>query len=245
MNPLTPIAQPLTMTSREIAQLVQSRHDNVRTAIERLAERGVIALPAMQEKPTAGRPSKEFIFTGEQGKRDSIIVVAQLSPEFTARLVDRWQELEAQAASGVLALPDFTNPAMAARAWAEQFEQREKLAIENQHISEQLAIAEPKAQALQRIALAEGSMCIQAAAKHLQVQPKFLFNWLQEHQWIYRRAGGTGWLGYQNRIQSGLLEHKITTVERSDGTEKVVEQCRVTPRGITRLAELMAQKQAA
>ncbi|EOD9048659.1 DNA-binding protein, partial [Klebsiella quasipneumoniae] len=33
-------------------------------------------------------------FESEEGKRDSIIVVAQLSPEFTARLVDRWKELE-------------------------------------------------------------------------------------------------------------------------------------------------------
>ncbi len=29
-----------------------------------------------------------FEFTGEQGKRDSIIVVAQIFPELTARLVD-------------------------------------------------------------------------------------------------------------------------------------------------------------
>ena len=29
------------------------------------------------------------------------------------------------------ALPDFSNPAIAARAWAEQFEQREKLAVEH------------------------------------------------------------------------------------------------------------------
>ncbi|STV49677.1 DNA-binding protein Roi [Klebsiella pneumoniae subsp. pneumoniae] len=37
-----------------------------------------------------GRPRtmQVFRFTDEQGKRDSIIVVAQLSPEFTARLVD-------------------------------------------------------------------------------------------------------------------------------------------------------------
>ena len=35
-----------------------------------------------------------YKFSGEEGKRDSIIVVAQLSPEFTARLVDRWKELE-------------------------------------------------------------------------------------------------------------------------------------------------------
>ncbi|HEJ4522606.1 TPA: Rha family transcriptional regulator [Pseudomonas aeruginosa] len=98
MTDLTSIGvQAATMTSREIADLVGSRHDNVRVTIERLAERGVIALPAMQEKPTAGRPTQEYVFTGDQGKRDSIIVVAQLCPEFTAQLVDRWQELEQQA----------------------------------------------------------------------------------------------------------------------------------------------------
>lgn len=85
----------ITMSSKDIAELVDSRHDNVRTSIERLANQGVITLPAMQEKPSeGGRPSKEYIFIGEQGKRDSIIVVAQLSPEFTARIVDRWMELE-------------------------------------------------------------------------------------------------------------------------------------------------------
>ncbi|MEV2054534.1 Rha family transcriptional regulator, partial [Pseudomonas aeruginosa] len=78
MTDLAPFGgQAATMTSREIADLVGSRHDNVRVTIERLAERGVIALPAMQEKPTAGRPTQEYVFTGDQGKRDSIIVVAQ------------------------------------------------------------------------------------------------------------------------------------------------------------------------
>ena len=93
------------MSSREIAELVESRHDNVRVTIERLAERGVIALPAMQEKPTGGRPSVEYVFSGEKGKRDSLVVVAQLSPEFTGRLVDRWQELESQAARPPIAIP--------------------------------------------------------------------------------------------------------------------------------------------
>ena len=40
--------------SREIAELVDSLHDNVRVTIDHLAERGVIALPALQVKPTAG-----------------------------------------------------------------------------------------------------------------------------------------------------------------------------------------------
>jgi phage regulator Rha-like protein len=44
----------------------------------------------MAEIKTSTKPAKVYELT----KRDSYVVVAQLSPEFTARLVDRWQELE-------------------------------------------------------------------------------------------------------------------------------------------------------
>jgi len=94
----------------------------------------------------------------------------------------------------------------------------------------------PKAEALDRISTAGGSMCITDAAKTLQMQPKRLFAWLQANLWIYRRAGGSGWIGYQTRIQSGHLEHKVTIVERSDGSEKVVEQVLVTANGLAKLA---------
>lgn len=83
-----------SMTSLEIAELVEKRHDNVKRTIETLILRGVITSPQIEEKPTAGRPTSIYVFESEEGKRDSIIVVAQLSPEFTARLVDRWKELE-------------------------------------------------------------------------------------------------------------------------------------------------------
>lgn len=113
------------MSSREIAELVGSRHDKVKQSIERLAtpkgpdKPAVIALPPMGEYlDTLGRKATEYLIC----KRDSFVVVAQLSPEFTAALVDRWQELESQVA---IALPDFTNPAAAARAWADQVEQKQ------------------------------------------------------------------------------------------------------------------------
>lgn len=96
------ILEKPSMTSIEIAELVGSRPDNVKISIERLAKSGVIQLPALQvfEKINnlgLRRSVEAYFFEGEQGKRDSIIVVAQLSPEFTARLVDRWRELEEQA----------------------------------------------------------------------------------------------------------------------------------------------------
>lgn len=67
------------------------------------------------------------------------------------------------------------------------------------------------------------------------MRPKDLFAWLQAKRWIYRRPGGS-WLGYQDKVQTGYLEHKLTTVQRADGSEKVTEQVRVTAKGLTKLA---------
>lgn len=231
---------PMTMSSREIAELVGKQHSNIKISAERLADKGVIGTLATQEFAHNGNTYTEYLLN----KRDSLVLVAQNCPEFTARLVDRWQQLEAQAAAPAPALPDFTDPAAAAIAWAEQYRaksaaeaERNQLAIENHAKAEALAIAAPKAEALDRFAtFAEGSMCITNAAKALGQQPKAFFRWLQEHQWIYRRAGGSGWLAYQSRIQVGYLDHKVTTVERSDGTQKVVEQVLVTAKGLAKLS---------
>lgn len=84
------------MTSLDIEVITGSRHDAVKRTIERLAARGVIELPPMVGIKTATKPTTVFVFSGEQAKRDSLVVVAQLSPEFTADIVDRWIYLEKQ-----------------------------------------------------------------------------------------------------------------------------------------------------
>lgn len=224
-------AQP-TMSSREIADLVESRHDKVKQSIERLVERGVIVQPPMgdeQFQDSKGRPRSEATY--RLSKRDSYIVVAQLSPEFTARLVDRWQELESGAAFDPMRT---LNDPAAMRGILLSYTEK-VLALEAVN-----AALTPKADALDRLAEAEGSFCVTDAAKTLQVQPKVLFTFLRSHGWIYSRIGMAGDVAYQAKIVSGLLEHKTTTVHRSDGSEKVATQVRVTPKGLARLAMELA-----
>lgn len=84
------------MTSLDIEVVTGSRHDAVKRTIERLAARGVIELPPMVGIKTSTKPTTAFVFSGDKAKRDSLIVVAQLSPEFTADIVDRWIYLEKQ-----------------------------------------------------------------------------------------------------------------------------------------------------
>ncbi|MEJ8859840.1 Rha family transcriptional regulator [Variovorax robiniae] len=78
-----------TMSSRELADLTEKLHANVKRTIETLAAKGIVAFSQTDEKSTGGRPTTLF----HVNQRDSYVIVAQLSPEFTARLVDRWQEL--------------------------------------------------------------------------------------------------------------------------------------------------------
>lgn len=111
----------------------------------------------------------------------------------------------------------------------------EKVVALEQTVTEQA----PKVAALDRISTADGSLCLTDAAKSLQIRPKDLTSWLSSHKWIYKRAGGKNWIGYQDKLQRLLLEHKITIVERSDGTDKTTEQVRVTPRGMAMLAGLI------
>ena len=96
----------------------------------------------------------------------------------------------------------------------------------------------PKADALDRIATADGSLCITDAAKALQQRPKDLFQFLSAHGWIYSRQG-SGYIAYQSKLQASLLEHKTTTILRADGSEKITEQVRITPKGLSVLAKLI------
>lgn len=96
---ITSTGQQVSMTHKEIADLVGSRIDNVKRTIERLSDSGIIRRPPLEdfeEFNNLGLTVKReyYCFEGEQGERDSIVVVAQLSPEFTARLVDHWRELK-------------------------------------------------------------------------------------------------------------------------------------------------------
>lgn len=223
----------LKMTSLDMSQLTGKRHDNVRRTIEMLADRGTIQLPQIedvQEQASNGRTytTQAYVFVGEAGKRDSYVVVAQLSPEFTARLVDRWQELEgAKQQMTVLALND---PTALRALLLENVEERIALA-------QQVAAAAPKVEAFDRIAGADGSLCITDAAKTLQVRRSALFEFLRSHGWIYQPPGGRGDIAYATKLQQGLMEHKTTTVHRSDGSEKITTQARITPKGLTRLAQ--------
>lgn len=221
MNQLV-INNAATMSSREIAKLLESRHSDVVRTIDRLIDRKVVlgCAPSAYTHEQNGQTYMEYLVS----KRDSYVIVAQLSPEFTARLVDRWQELEALQAP---TLPKTFADAL--RLAADQQEQ-----IEQQR--EQLAIAAPKVEFVDRYVESTGLKGFRQVAKLLGAKENALREFMVE-QHIQYRLGGE-WCAYQNHIDAGRFEVRTGTSQHSD---HVFTGPKFTPKGVQWIAGLWAQ----
>ncbi|PZU59835.1 MAG: DNA-binding protein [Sphingobium sp.] len=227
---LIPTNAAQTMSSREIAELVDKRHDNVKRTIETLAESGVIVRPQIEDEPEVDamgrtRVTKVYVFTGEQGKRDSIVVVAQLCPEFTARLVDRWAELERAVQSHMLALPqDF---ASALRALADSTDKVHALEAKVEADAPKVAFAEG-------VVAAPDAISIGQAAKILGTGRNRLASLMRQAGWLTRTNEP-----YQPKINSGLLDVKIGSWEHPEkGLQRSVTTL-VTGKGLAKLRTIV------
>ena len=83
-----------TMSSKSISELTNKRHDSIKRTMEMLYQQGAISQPQIVDGIRSANGIVEKVYL--VNKRDSFVVVAQVCPEFTAALVDRWQALEEQ-----------------------------------------------------------------------------------------------------------------------------------------------------
>lgn len=95
---------------------------------------------------------------------------------------------------------------------------------------------QPSHDALQRIANADGSLCVTDAAKSLQMRPMDLTNWLVRNGWVYRRTGSSVLIAHSSQIRTGNLETKLTVKIGEDGHERTYTQARITAKGLTHLS---------
>jgi len=201
------ISNEQTMSSIDIAELVNSRHDSVKRSIERLYKAGAISQPptVFGGKSANGTAPTHY----EINKRDSYVIVAQLSPEFTAKLVDRWQELEAKQTP---ALPQ--SFAEALQLAADQAKQLEEQA--------------PKIEVYERLADRKDCMSTTEAAKAIGISSQKLNKWLKVngYKFMHRDLPTVKKPEWFN-VVDGVNEH----------SGKEYQQCLITPKGQVEIAK--------
>ena len=97
MTNLMKIEQNLTMSTREIAELTGKRHDNVvvdtRKMLQELyGEQGLLTFQDTYLNEQNGQQYPMFALP----KRETLILVSGYSLPMRAKIIDRWQELEAK-----------------------------------------------------------------------------------------------------------------------------------------------------
>lgn len=222
---LQPVSTQATMSSREIAELVEARHNDVVATIERLFQKGLLrSSRKTRREDTGGRPIDVYDLI----ERDTHLVVSGYSDEHRARVIDRWQELEA--AQGPK-LPQ--TMAQALRLAAEQAEQLELQ-------SQQLALAAPKVEYVDRYVAANGAMGFRQVAKLLNAKEPEFRAFLEDSRILYRLAGKL--TPYQNHIDAGRFDIKTGV---NTQTEHAFTQARFTPKGVNWIAGEWAKHQLA
>lgn len=211
------------MSSREIAELCNKRHDNVMADIRKMLADLGLATPEFsgvyKDQQLIDRPCFNL------PKRETLILVSGYNIELRAKIIDRWAELEKQVAQPIF---DISNPVHLLQAIEVQ-------ARQNIELTHKVEALEPKANALDTLANAEGTVTLDQAAKLLGVQPKkFLNPWLVEHGWCFRRSGDLN--PHQDKVNKKYLIAVFRTFQRNSGEQHTAVQVRVTSLGMAQLA---------
>jgi phage antirepressor YoqD-like protein len=216
-----------TMSSREIAELTGKRHPDVKRDIQAMASElgedvsdfARIYLDSMNREQTEYLLDKELTET----------LLTGYSAKMRRAVVRRWTELEELVRPKVLAtLPDFSNPAAAARAWAEQFELQ-------QAANQALIEAAPKIAFVERYVESTGLKGFRQVAKLLKANESRFREFLLDKKIMYRMGGE--WQAYQPHIDAGRFEVKAGTSDSGHA----YNQSKFTPKGVNWIAGLWAQ----
>jgi len=227
-------------TSIEVARVFEKQHTHVMRDIRNL----LIELPKNNEsnfglvdyKDRKGETRPCYHLTRDGFTLLAMGFTGKKALQFKLAYIDAFNRMDAQLKAQAAFDPHaFLNDPAAMRGVLLTYTER-VIALEAK-VEEQA----PKIEALNRIASSDGSLYMRDSAKVLQIRPIDLKNWLLMNRWIYGRPGHSGWLGYQDKIQAGLLCHKVHTKAEADGNERTFEQVRITSKGLARIGGALSR----
>ena len=220
-----------TMSSLEIAKLTGKPHNDVLKAIRKMepawekVHEGKFSL--MYREVEIGNGAKRQDPYYELTKTECLYVATKFNDEARAKLVIRWEELEKKARANMLQLPDFTNPAEAARAWAQEYEQKTTLMIENKRLEEeniQLAVENQELKNdrnyLDLIMRSKALLTVSQIAQDYGMSGKALNKKLADMGIQYSINGQ--WILYARYKDCGYVSSRSIDITRSDGRPDVV-----------------------
>ncbi|EXJ15999.1 Anti-repressor protein [Imhoffiella purpurea] len=216
------------MSSVEIAELTGKRHDNVVRDLKELGEQGVIDLLSFEGIYRDSMNREQTCY--HLPKRETLILTSGYSAQQRAAIIDRWLALEEQVKqSDTPQLPNFTDPAAAAEAWAKEYRDKMVMIDFAKKQAAQLTEQAPMVDFAEAVVADSEDCYIRDAAKSLDVAPLRLYAILRKYKWINESNEP-----YQDKINAGYLKRKVGYGKGKASSKKTITTL-VTPKGLARI----------
>jgi len=186
-----------------------------------------------------GRPTINYYLSIDFAKKLSMQVRTEKGEQVRNYFLEC--ERKATQSSPVMpALPNFTNPADAAIAWAEEYKAKEAAQAE-------VIELKPKAEALARISSSKGATGIRDTAKAVGMRQNDFVAWCIDdtkpisRRFMYRDDRGV-LNAYSHRTSAGLMTQKLQSFVGHDGRDRAEPRVKFTPAGVAKIAEMLEKE---
>lgn len=232
-----------TMSSLEIAKLTGKPHNDIMKAIRKMEpawvelHQGNFSLVEYKDAKGEMRPCYQLT------KSECLYVATKFNDFARAKLIIRWEELEKQARTTMIALPNFEDPAEAAMAWAKEYREKKTLAIENQTLHKELVRLEKDNSCLAAevqvlsddknyldlIMRSRSLMTVTQIAQDYGMSAKAMNKILADMGIQYKNNGQ--WILYSRYKDGGYVSSRSIDITRSNGMPDTVMQTEWTQAG--------------
>lgn len=224
----------VVITLKEITDMIGVDHSKSMKKIEKLANEPSFGGLAKMATPTFNPDGSKnrLINTYQLTKKQAIAVAARLNNTMLMKVIDRLEELERE--KHKIALPDFTNPVIAARAWADAKESEAKAFLEVNKKNKLLKEKDEVILAVADLNIKSGDVTVGDLAKNLALKglgQNNLFKWLKGRGFLMDNTAP-----YQPYVERGYFTRKPSK-EKINGKYRYTTY--VTPKGTTWVAKMI------
>lgn len=222
----------VVVNSRDVAERFSKRRDHVIRDIENLIKKDVPKIGAMFQQvelpDSYGRMQKTYYMNRDGFSLLVMGFTGQEAMEWKLKYIEAFNAMEKKL-KNPLALPNFSNPAEAARAWADEFEKRKQ--------AEQLIEAQkPKVIFAEAVSASKTSILVGELAKILRgngipIGQRRFFQWLRENGYLIKRKGTDYNMPTQRSMELGLFEIKEGSYVNGDGVNVITKTPKITGKG--------------
>jgi anti-repressor protein len=220
------------VSSRKIAEVFEKEHKHVMETIRKLdcnEEFNQSNFRPVEYKDAKGEMRPEYLITRDGFTLLAMGFTGKKAMEFKVKYIAAFNAMEEELAHRVPAgLPDFTNPIIAARAWADAEEGRLELAAQVERDAPKVLFADSVAAAHTDILIGELAKLLRQNG--VEMGQTRLFAWLRDKGYLMK-TGSSRNMPTQKAMEAGLFRIKETVINKPDGSVHISKTPKVTGRG--------------